>query len=393
MPARAWLILWLIGCVAAAPTPRPGVGHSRLKAYDGRYYRIHTDLTGDDLREAELRMTRMAEEYHERTRDFSGAVNSKFPFFLYRNPADYYRAGGQRDSAGFFDRRTNTLVAIAGKQTSDYTWSVVQHEGFHQFAANVIGGELPIWVNEGLAEYFGDGVFTGDGFVTGVIPPERLKRVKQQLAAKSFWPIKEMMLLAHRDWNDQLTLANYDQAWSMVQFLAHAENGRYAGAFVAFMRAIGGGDAGGQPWPQAWLANFGSAEGFEQRWRDYWMKLPDDATSELYARATVETLTSVLARATLAKQKFADFDAFAIAAANKSIPFDDRTWLPPKLTAGALEQAGKMREKGAVFALIPAVGGKPAAISCTLRDGKKLVGRFVLKEGAVEEVKVEMPRR
>ena len=33
---------------------------------------------------------------------------------------------------------------------------------------------MPTWLNEGLAEYFGEGIFTGDGFVTGVISPERL---------------------------------------------------------------------------------------------------------------------------------------------------------------------------------------------------------------------------
>ena len=52
-----------------------------------------------------------------------------------------------------------------------------------------------------------------------------------------------------------------------------------------------------------------------------------------------------------------------------------------------------MRQRGAVFELTPAAGSKQPAVSCTLRDGRKLVGRFTLKEGAVEEVKVEMPRR
>ena len=31
------------------------------------------------------------------------------------------------------------------------TWHVVQHEGFHQFVFAVIRGEIPTWVNEGLA--------------------------------------------------------------------------------------------------------------------------------------------------------------------------------------------------------------------------------------------------
>ena len=393
MLARALALVLAILLIGAAPAsrrpPASEQAPAKLQKYEGRYYIIHTDLAGDELREAELRMAKMAVEYHERTREFSGSVTRKFPFFMYRNAEDYYRAGGKEGSAGFFDRNTNTLVAIAGKKLTDYTWSVVQHEGFHQFAANVIGGELPIWVNEGLAEYFGEGIFTGDGFVTGVIPPQRLQRIKQQMQRKSFRPIKEMMLLAHRDWNDQLSMENYDQAWSMVQFLAHGENGRYAPSFVSFMRAIGA----GVQWPKAWIDAFGSAEGFEQRWRDYWLKLPDNPTGDLYARAVVAIATGVLARGTAAKQRFAGFNDLADAVEKKSIEIDERDWLPPALVAGGFDAAKKMRASGVGIELTPSTRANPPAIVCTLRDGRKLVGRFTLKKGLVEEVTVESPGR
>src|SRR5947207_2831501 len=58
---------------------------AELKVYEGRYYVIHTEFTGDELREADLRMSKMAEEYHNRTKDFAGTIDHKFPFFLYSN--------------------------------------------------------------------------------------------------------------------------------------------------------------------------------------------------------------------------------------------------------------------------------------------------------------------
>src|SRR5439155_13186136 len=236
-----------------------------------------------------------------RTKDFSGAIRQKFPFYLFKQEEDYYAAGGARGSAGVFNPNNNTLMAmVLGDRVGQSTWNVVQHEGFHQFAQAVIGGELPVWVNEGLAEYFGEGVFTGDSFVTGLIPPQRLLRVQKEMQSREMRPIKRMMLLAHADWNADLTLANYDQAWSMVHFLAHAENGKYQNAFVAFMRAIGR----GQQWEQAWLANFGSAEGFETKWQNFWTELKPDATAALYMKANVLTLTSALARGTAPRQKF-----------------------------------------------------------------------------------------
>jgi hypothetical protein len=292
-------------------------------------------------------------------------------------------------TAGVFDPNTDTLMAHAGERSTAYTWSVVQHEGFHQFARSVIGGELPIWVNEGMAEYFGEGIFTGDGFVTGYIPPKRLAHVKQQLEQKKFKPIKDMMLLSHERWNREMSGENYDQAWTMVQFLAHAENGKYQGAFVKFMRAI----ATGQQWDAAWLQSFGSAEGFEKKWSDYWLRMDEDPTADLYARAVTETITGVLGRATAQKQKYESFDQLIAAVKANEVRIDTRDWLPPRLINSAFGRALKMQEQGAKFELLPAQGGRLPMMLCTLADGTKVTGKFTIAAGRVGKVTTEAPIR
>ena len=99
---------------------------------------MHTDLAADDAREAWIRMTKMAEEYYARTREFSRAIPGRMPFYLFKDERDYYEAGGLPGSAGVFNGKA--LLAIAGEKTDAETWHVVQHEGFHQFADAVIGG-------------------------------------------------------------------------------------------------------------------------------------------------------------------------------------------------------------------------------------------------------------
>jgi hypothetical protein len=376
---RVLSILLAFPLVVAAQQQDP---RAKLPTYEGRYYVIHTDLTGDEVREADLRMTKMAEEYKIRTRDFSGAIGHKFPFFLFRDREDYYAAGGQPGSAGVFSSRTDTLMALAGDKTTAFTWNVVQHEGFHQFARSVIGGELPVWVNEGLAEYFGEGVFTGDGFVTGVISAARLERVRTLLRAGTFRPLDKMMALDHETWNQELKQENYDQAWSMVQFLAHGEGGRYQKAFGVFMRAIGT----GVRWDRAWGASFGSADQFEQKWKKFWLELPDRPTHELYVQAIVQTLTGVLARATAQGQKFTSFEQFSAAAKSGSLKSDPRDWLPPRLLESTWAQVEKLREGDARFELIPASGARSAMIICTIGKELRIAGRFKLKAGRVLEV-------
>ena len=373
----------LLLCLAATPPPRSSGGGKRtLPTYEGEYYVIYTELPQHVVREADLRMTAMVEEYQNRTRDFSGAIRQKFPFYLFASEQDYHDFGGIPGSAGIFDPASNELMALAGEKPTSSTWHVIQHEGFHQFAAAVIGGELPIWVNEGLAEYCGEGIYTGDGFVTGVVPAWRLKRIKQSLRNKEFRPIEEMMQVSHRAWNDSLTVTNYDQAWTMVHFLAHAEGGKYTEAFDTYMRDIG---RSVQP-AKAWEDNFGSAEGFEEKWRKYWLDLPDHPTDDAYARATVTTLTGALGRAQVMKQQFKSIEELE-KAITSGFEVDDRDWLPSSVYDVALENLIQLRKRGAVFS-IASGSGKPPMVVCQLPSGGRWVGQFTVKNNRVAQVKV-----
>lgn len=357
----------------------PDIDNPNLKRYESKYYVIHTDLAGDDVRETILRMTKMAEEYYERTRDFSGVINTRLPFLMFSSKKDYYAAGGMPGSAGVF--MGDRLMAIAGNDVGGQTWHIVQHEGFHQFAHAVIRGDLPVWANEGLAEYFGEGVFTGDGFVTGVIPSGRLARIKKIMKAPNgFMPINEMLTLSHHEWNGKLTITNYDQAWTMVHFLAHAEDGKYQKAFTGFMRDIGR----NTPYPKAWQTNFGDPAGFEQRWRDYWLNLPDRPTMDLYSRAFVSTLTSFLARATAEKQTFDTFEEFLKLAKQKQIKTNDEDWLPPQL---AVDAAGFASKVGKWSISSPM---KQPTIVMEHENGTRFVAAFTLRGKKVDRVTLEV---
>ena len=359
-----------------------GAGNDQWPAYQTRYYVIHTDLQGDALREATIRMTKMAEEYAARTKDFSGAIHTRLPFWLFKNPEDYYATGAPRESSGVFN---GTVLMAVARDMDSRTWHIVQHEGFHQFAAAVIGGNLPPWVNEGLAEYFGEAVFTGDGFVSGIIPQWRLERVRQRFAKNQFKSVREMMSLSLNDWNGEMSLANYDQAWSMVQFLAHGEDGRYQKSFGAFMGAIGK----GQSWQIAWRNSFGDTERFEQRWRDWWTTLPDNPTADLYAKATTATLTSSLARAFSQGERFDDVNGFLSAAAARQLKANAEDWLPPALLDGALRDVSELAKLGYDFALLSSNSTKPPELVCAAKDGKKLFGRFTIRGGRVQSVRVD----
>jgi len=357
----------------------PSAVQKKLARVNTPYYVIYTDLPLGDVREAAVRLTAMAEEYHERTKGFSGAIRSRLPFYLFRQAADYYLAGGPVGSVGVF--RGSELMAIANPALGGKLWHVLQHEGFHQFAHFCISRRLPVWVNEGLAEYFGEGIWTGDGFVTGVLPSGRVGRVKKLISGGGLAPFEQMLTKSLTEWNEDLNIRNYDQAWSMVHFLVHAADGRYRNAFSGFVNDI----ARHRPWKQSFAQRFGTnVEAFQKTYEKWWLDLPADAGRDLYTQTVVRTLTSYLARAASQGQTFDDAEAFFQAAREDQLKARSDQWLPPALLAEALEQAGKregwsLEKKGSSVRLVLTEG-----------DGTKFIGRYELAGKKVRKVGVEI---
>ena len=365
----------VLGLVCAGQPDR------EMRQHDTRYYVVHTDLDSDRVREVDQRVTTMAEEYRRRTKGFAGKITKKLPFYLFSTREAYYAAGGRQGSAGLFDGRR--LMAVAGQNSTGTTWRVIQHEGFHQFVRAVIGGDISIWVNEGLAEYFGEAIFTGDGYVTGVIPPRRLARLQKWINAGQAVSIAQMMQMTPRSWLENMTIVNYDQAWSMVHFLAHANDGKYEKALSAFLRQV----SRGAKWEQAWARSFGAGtEKFEERWREYWRDMRADAAADLYAKAAVASLTSFYARAVAQKQTFGSWDEFRKAARDGALKHHPRDWLPPSLLHAALAASGQMGQWQ--------VRKRPEpALVCVRPNGVRLTGTFKVARGRVRPGSVKVSIR
>jgi len=357
-----------------------GQEQAKLIEYPSQYYIIHSDLDEATVREAAFRITKNAEEYARRCSAFTGTIPQKLPFFLFRNERDYIAAGGPPGSAGVYTH--DTLMAISGRAVGDEVWHVIQHEGFHQFVDAVITGEIPIWANEGMAEYFGEALLTGTSVVAGLIPQHRLQRIRAGLRDNGFRPAQDMLNLSHAQWNAEMDARNYDQAWSMVQFLAHAEQDKYQTRFQSFLHDVGLKRLEGS---DAWQQNFGaSIDEFEEAWRQYWLNLPDHPTRSLYAEAYAETLAGFLGRAVAQKQAFDSFEGFKKAAEDGKLACADEDWLPPSLliaTLPRLAETGRWELLGK--------GKSIEGVVCIQPGGAKTTARFTLRGKRIGPVTVK----
>jgi len=388
----SWKPLWvmvvlLLGAMpvwAQTTKPKPQSEAVPFRVIESPYYMIKNDLPDDRMREVYIRMTRMYEEYQQRTAGFSGQNRGMLNFELFTKKEDYYAAGGMPGSAGVFMSggvRGSRLMAIAGEKNTEWTWHVIQHEGFHQFASAVIRGNLPPWVNEGLAEYFGEAIFTGDSYVAGIVPNDRLKELQGMISKDVSKPLYAMLTMTHAEWNGALDHKNYTQAWSMIHFLAHGDDGKYQKALVQFMNNL---SAGANP-QTAWTNVFGNDfTAFEKRWKEYWSGLKPNSTQYLYDEAAQRVLTSILARVVLNGQKFDTAEDFLKACEAKKIeiPLSAKNWLPVAL----LEEHLPVARKSGKWEIIPAVSGKSLQLKRTTKEDKVFISSYLTNGTSITKV-------
>jgi hypothetical protein len=377
---RARLLPWVAFLLYFCGTLRAAGGPPGLRRYETPYYFIHTDLDPPDAAEAVVRLKVLADVYRKRTRElgFTGRIDRRLPVYLFRNRTDYLATGAPPESAGAFLGDRLVVAAGGGPGGAAPAWHVVQHEAFHQFAAAVKGPDLPGWLNEGLGEYFGESLFTGDGYVTGVVPPWRAARVKDSIAAGAFGPMERLLRMSQEQWNEKVEVANYDHAWSVVQFALHGRGDDDGNALAAFVRATADGQAAADAWREA----FGDRGVFEREWRAYWESPPREGTPDRYAEAATAAVTSLLARAAAAGQTFDTFDAFLAAARDGALRCPAAQWLPPTLLSRALRWA----PRDSTWSLEG--GGDAPRVVLTLPGNSRWVGTFTVREGTAREMVV-----
>jgi hypothetical protein len=380
LAAMACAVMLLSGAVhAQGPSVAPPADQAEL--LDTPYYTIHGKIDPEIVNEAALRLPALAEVYLERTRDFSGRIQEKLPFYLYGDEQAYLADGGRAGTVGMYDGQR--LMALSRKGQELSLWHAVQHEAFHQFAEAVIRGPLPVWVNEGLADYFGEAMFVGDDYVVGLVPTWRLERLKRQINDGQYMPFDQFMDLTHDQWNSELDPAHYDQAWATVQYLVHAEDGRYNRSFTAFVQAL----SHGNPWRKAWRDTIGPIDGFEQTWRTYWLGQPEHPTADTYAEGCVRILTHWLARSHEAGVSVTDPQQLLAAAADDNIPMEPGEWLPASLAQMARVEMASLADQGYAFA-IQTGRGLPQIVASS-PDGGRIVGRFTVKAGRIGSIQIQ----
>lgn len=232
---HATLVLLLIAM--AAPSAFAQSGETRR--FKSRSYDITTDLPNDLAREVAEHMDSVHAEYTQRFRAYAKRNNEPLRLWVFADRDGYQRflAGHEINaigSAGMFFRSDDAdgLAAFLEPRTKAGMLETLRHEGMHQFLYQRIGDNLPPWLNEGMAEWFGYALETQRGFEMGLTDPRAIQRLNKRIEDESLVSLETLLSLSQAEWNarnrEGTHAGQYDAAWSVVHFLAFAENGRYA---------------------------------------------------------------------------------------------------------------------------------------------------------------------
>lgn len=135
---------------------------------------------------------------------------------------EYYHYGAPRGSAGYWSPGHDELVfpdLSRSKKPDKATIGVLNHEAFHQYIHYaLLKNSLPIWFNEGFAEYFFCVESTGKKLKFMKRHPMRYSVVKSALGSKQLIPIPEFIKYTQPRYYARPSLC-YSQGWAFCTWM------------------------------------------------------------------------------------------------------------------------------------------------------------------------------
>ncbi len=244
-----------------------------------RFYRLRSDLSAADTKAYGHHLDTIYAEYQRRLGALEQRTAEVLDVLMFATQEDYiatlrerFGINGMGSGGMFFVSPRGAALAfwVEGLPRSR-VHHVIQHEGFHQFAHSRFGNDLPMWVNEGVAEFFGESEIIDGTVIIGQTSERTLNAIRAAIDAGKHIRFRDMLTMDNERWNANVrggsAALQYQQAWSMVHFLIYADNGRYQRQFEAY---LGNMNRGMRNY-DAFVRAFGTddIESFERRWIEY----------------------------------------------------------------------------------------------------------------------------
>jgi hypothetical protein len=317
-------IAWVLALLALLPAAA-GAGAAdapntpRMWVVLTDHYRIHTNLDDALVEDLSKRMEAMYGEYERRFASFKpdDGQRPRLEAYLFRTQDEYlkFTDAKLKNTGGVYMPHRNLLAAFLEGQGRESLRRTLQHEAFHQFAFNNISPNLPVWLNEGLAQMFEEGIWSGNSFWIGQAPPRRIRQLQADRNDQKIIDFQELLALTPEQWADNLTRdhdlgsTQYNQSWAMVYFLVLSKGPdgkeKYRSRLLNMLRLLHEGKDGDEAFRGAFSTNI---KGFQDRFAEWAGNFKATEEATMIERQGV--LGDLLYELNKRGKKFPDFYAF-----------------------------------------------------------------------------------
>ena len=196
------------------------------KAEDTENYIVIYDTKDEPLVRKVVRDLELIRGEYEKLFPPAGPIEAVSTVRVCADRDQYFKFGGPRGTAGFWNDKTEELVLYdgtkreKGKQTDKLdTFIVLYHEAFHQYIHYSAGELAPhSWYNEGNGDYF-SGARIKSGRVRDIGPNRwRVGTIKKAVSESRHVPWAEIIRYEQAQYYSNPAVC-YAQGWSMIYFL------------------------------------------------------------------------------------------------------------------------------------------------------------------------------
>ncbi|MCI0652688.1 MAG: DUF1570 domain-containing protein, partial [Planctomycetes bacterium] len=189
------------------------------------HYEIHCNST---LRVTEYYAGIMEKIFESLSKRFTGSdkQTGRSAVFIYKTKEEFYEKNGFPPNAGigaYYNPANQTIHGYHGTfALTGSTFGVLCHEAVHQFQGRKLGmgpmNNMPVWLIEGMAVYFGDGAridYEKNEVVSGLVFRDRLLGLKRRIAEGTNERLARLIEMQRHEFGG----AQYGDAWGLIHFL------------------------------------------------------------------------------------------------------------------------------------------------------------------------------
>ncbi len=280
---RFALILATVVCLLAVAPLNPAAAKDTWTSVRSKNFFLVGNASEKEIHQVATRLEQFRDVF---SRLFTKAqFNSPVPttVIVFKSDSSYRPFKPNPNVAGYFQtgEDVNYIMPLTTETRADDPFSTIFHEYVHLLVNNTLGATIPLWFNEGLAEYYSTFRMTDDRKVMlGKVISNHVFLLREQ----KLLPLRTLFTVDQRSpyYNEGRKMSVfYVESWALLHYLIQGNNGQRREQLGTFLNLLGAGKPAEDAFKQAFQTDY---EAVEKELKEYVRRNTYAATAATFER-------------------------------------------------------------------------------------------------------------